>query len=119
MRRLWPWFVLAALLAGLLAADLAFSGGRVLTHPLLQRVRGRRTVADVQETLGPAVRARLAPHLAAARVAYPPADVTLVALKGDLRLELWARNDGPWRHVRTYPILAASGLPGPKLRRGW
>jgi hypothetical protein len=26
--------------------------------------------------------------------------------------------DGPWRHVRDYPVLAASGRPGPKLREG-
>ena len=118
MRRLRPWLAVAGLLGGVLAADLALTGGRALTHPLLQRLRGRRTVTDVQEALGPAARARLAPHLAAAQVSYPPAGLTLVALKDELRLELWARNDGPWRHVRAYPILGASGLPGPKLRRG-
>lgn len=33
-------------------------------------------------------------------------------------MALWARSDARWRFVRNYPILAASGHAGPKLREG-
>ena len=63
---------------------------------------------------------------------FPPARLALVAIKDEKRLELWApgrgRADGGdgdgggaeegWRLVKTYPILAASGHAGPKLREG-
>ena len=78
-----------------------------------------RSVADVVRTLGPAARARLRPHFQRAGVAYPPAWVTLIVLKEERRLELWA---GPTpasqRLVHRYGVLAASGGPGPKLRQG-
>ena len=49
----------------------------------------------------------------------PPEQLTLLALKEEKRLEIYAADDsnGP-RFVRSYPILAASGIPGPKLREG-
>lgn len=79
-----------------------------------------RSVADVVRQLGEAVRGRLQPHFERAGVAYPPARVTLLAFKSERVLELWARagaRETP-RFVRRYPILAASGGPGPKLREG-
>jgi hypothetical protein len=73
-----------------------------------------RTIDDVLRTLGPAARARLRTHFASANVAYPPPSITLLALKEERRLELWAGA----RLVHTYAILAASGVAGPKLREG-
>lgn len=80
---------------------------------------GRWTVADRVAQYGGQARARLVPHCAAANVAYPPTRVTFIGLKHEKRLEVWATDtDGIWRHVRDYPILAASGKLGPKLREG-
>jgi hypothetical protein len=93
--------------------------GRGLWYPLLLRVTGPRTVADVLARFGPDARARLRPHFTRARVAYPPKDIAMLVFKRERRLALWARNDGgPWRFIRDYPILAASGHAGPKLREG-
>jgi len=78
-----------------------------------------RSVADVVRSLGPAARDRLRPHFERARVPYPPAHVTLIILKDERRLELWAGSaPAGQHHVRSYEILAASGGPGPKLRQG-
>lgn len=77
-----------------------------------------RTVEGVVRELGPAARARLAPHFRAAGVAYPPRAVTLLVLKEERVLELWAEGAEAARLVRRYPVLAASGGPGPKLRQG-
>jgi TPR repeat protein len=62
--------------------------------------------------------ARLATRFAASGVAYPPRSVTLIALKAEARLELWAEGDGGARFVRSYLVRATSGQLGPKLREG-
>ena len=77
------------------------------------------TVSDRIRQFGAEARERLQAYFAQARVAYPPAELKLVGLKRDARLEAYARSaHGDWRFVRSYPILAASGESGPKLRAG-
>jgi hypothetical protein len=85
---------------------------------LLQIVRGPRTVADVVAKYGPAARARLAPHFARAKVAYPPKEIAILVLKNERRTAVWVRGANGWKFLRNYPILAASGHAGPKLRQG-
>jgi hypothetical protein len=77
------------------------------------------TIASRLAEYGPAARARLAPAFARAGVAYPPRAVTLVGLKREARLQVYAgpRPDAQ-AFIASYPILAASGGPGPKLREG-
>jgi hypothetical protein len=77
------------------------------------------TVASRLAQYGESARARMRPRLERAGLTYPPATVTLVALKDVARLELWAAGaDGAQRHVRDYDVRAASGGSGPKLREG-
>lgn len=95
----------------------------------------RKTVADRVSEYGVAVRARLAPMFERVGAAYPPACVTLIGLKQERRLEVWvnrpsagadrlaADSSGPPAAesmvlLTTYPVLGASGGPGPKLREG-
>ena len=51
-------------------------------------------------------------------LAYPPPALTLVGFKQERALEVWARGPAGWIPYRRYPVLAASGGPGPKLREG-
>lgn len=54
-----------------------------------------------------------------AAVAYPPAVLHLRAYKREGELELWAADKaGPLKKVATYPVLARSGVPGPKRKEG-
>ncbi len=85
-----------------------------------------KTVADRIEEHGARVRARLAPAFEAAGIAWPARSVPLVAYKSERRVDLLA-SDSPavtgmdWsamRSLKTYPVLAASGDVGPKLREG-
>jgi murein L,D-transpeptidase YafK len=77
------------------------------------------TVASRVAEHGPAARSRLAPAFARAGVAYPPRSVTLVGLKREARLEVYAGSRrGAEAFVTSHPVLAASGGPGPKLREG-
>ena len=77
-----------------------------------------RGIADVLRIYGPEARARLAPSFARARVAYPPKRIALLAFKRERRLAVWAGDATTWHFIRAYPILAASGKAGPKLRQG-
>lgn len=92
--------------------------------------RMNRTMARM-ETLSPAtqdrllqyggsVRSRLLPWFQRAGAEYPPKRVVLVGLKRERRLELYAEGEsgGGLRYIRDYPVLGASGGPGPKLREG-
>jgi hypothetical protein len=69
--------------------------------------------------ISPAAEKRLAEKFAAASAVWPPAEMTLVAIKDEKALELYARPvGGVWKHIHRYPVLAASGASGPKLRKG-
>mgnify|MGYP001489780133 CR=1 FL=1 len=81
--------------------------------------RARYSVAERLEQFGAAVEARLGPAFDSTRLPYPPQEVALVAFKDSRMLEVYARHAGDaWRLVRTYPVLAASGEHGPKLKDG-
>lgn len=78
----------------------------------------RATVASRLAQYGAAARARLADDFAQAKVAYPPRALTLIAIKDEARLEVWAPRGDSWAWIADFPVLAASGGAGPKLREG-
>lgn len=83
-----------------------------------------RTLADTHHEFAEA-RGRIYASFIQAGLPYPPQRISLVTLKSERRVELWANYcvdmsscTDPWRYVRHYPITAASGHIGPKLKRG-
>lgn len=65
------------------------------------------------------LKGELAETFETAKAAWPPAEFGLVAIKDEKILELFARsNGGGWKLIHRYPLLAASGVAGPKLRQG-
>lgn len=77
------------------------------------------SVDDRLREFGSAAEARLQPAFDRAGLAYPPARAALLAFKDSRSLDLYARAEaGDWRWVQRYPIRAASGVAGPKLREG-
>lgn len=82
---------------------------RAFAHTVEERVR----------QYGPIVEKRMRPYFESAGVNYPPASLSIVVLKTERRLELYAGDKGRTQaYIRTFPILAASGVPGPKLAQG-
>ena len=78
-----------------------------------------RTIEQVLTALAPSVEHRLRPAFERADLDWPPRNLTLLAFKAERRLELYASDaEEKPRFVRSYPILAASGSSGPKLREG-
>jgi hypothetical protein len=81
----------------------------------LRDYRLARRLAEIS----PGANRRLEGKFAAAKAPWPPADITLIAIKDEKVLELHARPaGGAWKLVHRYPVLAASGKAGPKLLQG-
>lgn len=111
--------VLLAVVGLGVVAILASIGIRRPLAAMIHATRSNKTIADRVEQFGDTVRARLSPAFGRAGVAYPPKRLTLVGLKQEKALEVWvAGDDLRFVHLKTYPILAASGGPGPKLKEG-
>jgi hypothetical protein len=110
MRRAWKIALALLLLAAIVA------GGALV---YVRYVAPQPTVASVLARYGPTARAAFNSQFARARVAYPPRHLALLIFKRERRVAVWASNEKqPWRFIRSYPILAASGVAGPKLRQG-
>ena len=78
-----------------------------------------RSVDDVLREKELGVKKRVLPYYQRADMAFPPQEgLALVALKEEKVLEVWAKKGNTWCYLISYPILAASGQAGPKLREG-
>jgi len=83
---------------------------------VIQVLRGKKTVADRVEQFGDIVRERLRPRFESIGVVYPPRKIILVGIKQDDLLEVWVSD--PPLLLKSYSILGASGVLGPKLQEG-
>ena len=94
--------------------------GDLLWWRLRPRILGRRSVEDVQKTLRPHIGKELQKKVNQSGLVYPPKELLLVAFKEERELRVWGRNtpEETYALIEEYPILAASGSPGPKLREG-
>ena len=80
---------------------------------------GKNTVEDVIDLYGEASSEFFKPHFDSAGISYPPADLAILAYKDTKIMEIWAKDpSSEYSLIYTYPILAASGSLGPKLREG-
>ncbi|MBA2743046.1 MAG: L,D-transpeptidase family protein, partial [Chthoniobacterales bacterium] len=78
-----------------------------------------KSVEDRVQEFGQTVGDRLTRQFEAAGVEYPPTRLTFIGIKQDRVLEVRAAvRDEESRLICRYPILAASGGLGPKLREG-
>ena len=97
---------------------------RVYVNPDLQWVRPLRyqgeqwTLNKVVQTYSDYIEHKFNYYFTEAKISYPPKEIVFVALKQEKKLELWARDDGEFRFIREYFIMAASGDSGPKLKQG-
>jgi murein L,D-transpeptidase YafK len=102
----------------MLVALLLAAGAGTAAYFAYVHIRAGRSVADALRLYGPAARARVRPYIKRAGIFYPPDHLTLLVFKRERRLSVWVQQSGRWHYLRAYPILAASGTSGPKLREG-
>lgn len=83
------------------------------------KLRGGYSLDERLSQFGTAASRRLVPHFERAGTAFPPHETAIVVFKHERILELHARGEAAaWRFIRSYPVLAASGALGPKLKEG-
>lgn len=83
------------------------------------KMKGKKTVSDRVAEYGPIVDQRLSSHFQRVNVQYPPSRIVFIALKREMSFEVYANNpSGKFKRICSYPILAASGKLGPKLKEG-
>jgi hypothetical protein len=92
--------------------------GRSIWVPVIHNIVGKRTVSDVLTVYGEPARSRMGPYFAKAGVAYPPTGITLLGIKDEQILEVWAEGSTANELIHIYPIHALSGVSGPKLLEG-
>jgi hypothetical protein len=69
--------------------------------------------------IGPGASKRVIERFSAAKIAWPPSEIGLVAIKDEKTVDMYGRDEtGKWKLVHRYRVLAASGGGGPKLRQG-
>jgi len=79
---------------------------------------GDKTIEDVEKEIGKKIDKKLKPYFKKAEVSYPPSKIAFLVFKKEKILELWAIKQNKWAYIRSYPVLAASGKSGPKLKEG-
>ncbi|MGI9480009.1 MAG: L,D-transpeptidase family protein [Hyphomicrobiaceae bacterium] len=85
----------------------------------VRKKKGRITLKSRLAEISPRANKRLADKFRKAGLAWPPHNIAFVAIKDERMLELHARSKGgDWQFIHRYPVLAASGGLGPKLRQG-
>lgn len=90
----------------------------LVTAPSVSAYYPHGSVSEVVTAYGYLAEVRMKPYFMRANVTYPPQEVVFLATKEEKALELWARNDGEFTFIRSYPISKASGSAGPKLQEG-
>lgn len=77
------------------------------------------SIEDRVKQFGAGVEKRMKPYFTKAGLSYPPREMAILAFKDTDILEVYAKEKGgKWQFIRSYPVLAASGKLGPKLRQG-
>jgi hypothetical protein len=115
-RRLLVSVAVAAVVAG---GWLFYKHGRIVWVAWLRPFASIRSVEGVVSALDGTAGARIREALSRVGVPLRPDQVWLLAVKDERRLELWASNSSGERvRVTSWPVLAASGGEGPKLREG-
>lgn len=102
------------LVGGYAAGGYPWSGVTGFIQETVWKAKLMVALRSLEPRVLPAVRAPF-DH---AGIPFPPRSLTLVGLKSERMLEVWSEKSGRPVLVRRYPVLAASGRPGPKLREG-
>ncbi len=109
------WIILVLFVLG---SGLLYRYGRGIWHPVYSKIRGRKTVSQVIDKVSPAVEQRLLGYWEKTKTKLPVDFLFLIVLKQEKKMEVWIQKKQEKKFLREYPVLAASGKMGPKLKEG-
>lgn len=115
--RIWRYLaLLAVVIVLLMTIEPASTYGQFM----LTKLVGGYTVADRLEQYADKVSSQLNAAFSQQGISYPPKHLAVLAFKDTNILQLYAKNSDMqnWQLVKTYPIVKASGVLGPKLQEG-
>lgn len=93
--------------------------GLILATPAFAKRGKHNTVKAAMNEYGNKSREKLSPYFKLAKVKYPPKELTLIGLKEEKQLFVFAPDaKGVQKLVKVYPVIDASGVAGPKLKEG-
>ena len=98
------------LYGAVLLSLLSYKYGRAIWYPVYLSLSGKANVEETVEELESSYCQIFDVNSLDA--------LNVLALKEERILELWGKERGEWRLLRTYPFTAFSGKLGPKLREG-
>ena len=115
--QIWRYLALLAVVIVLL---MTIEPVRTYGQFMLTKLVGGYSVADRLEQYADKVSSQLNAAFSQQGISYPPKHVAVLAFKDTNMLQLYAKNSDMqnWQLVKTYPIVKASGVLGPKLQEG-
>ncbi|MCB1179554.1 MAG: L,D-transpeptidase family protein [Leptospiraceae bacterium] len=88
-------------------------------YRFLNLFSGKKTHEQVIKNLKPKWEEKLNQKLSDKNISFPPEKITIIGLKEDKIIEVWALNkENIQTKILEYRVLAASGNKGPKLKEG-
>ena len=106
------------LYGSIILASLTFIYGRSLWHPLYLKIVGKKTEIEVYESISSVTENKLSSYFSKAKVPYLPEKITLIALKNERLLEIWATENNQNTFIHNYKFTGFSGKLGHKLKSG-
>ena len=94
-----------------------YKHGRSIWAPVYQKVHGSKSVPEVITDISPSKKESL-DRIIQKRFDGLPESLIILAFKKEKQLELWGQNGSELHYLKSWPVLAASGTSGPKLREG-
>jgi murein L,D-transpeptidase YafK len=104
--------------AVVVAAALLFHERVEIAAGIARQRFGKRSVKDRLDEFGDAARNRWSSYFSKTGIEYPPKKIMFIVFKDERTFEVYGSDGAKVRFIRRYPILAASGRLGPKLREG-
>jgi len=93
--------------------------GRSIYIPVINKIKGKESLASVSASIEEQVLSRLSPNLKAAGFTENlPAELVLLAFKKEQIVQVFAKAENELKLLKEYPFTAYSGKLGPKLKEG-
>ncbi|MBN2802787.1 MAG: hypothetical protein JXR91_06810 [Deltaproteobacteria bacterium] len=116
-----PRMVTASILTIIFILIALIFSGKIKNYVIksIYLFKEKQTITSRLKQFSPSVHSNILKKFKEAGVNYPPKNIILIGLKKEKRLEVWVSdNSSNYIFLKNYPILAASGTLGPKLKEG-